>query len=138
MASSRYRTAGGYSVRSAGGPGGRGGFRFTWNGAKVIKDIEDAQASMARQLQQDILQYLYTTLHRWPKHDYRRGRRMAELAFVEVYFTPAGYLAVRWGSDAPWTVYHEFRYHPQLRETADIFLPQVAERLRASMQQAGF
>ena len=111
------------TTRTAGGPKGRGSYRITSNWRAFQKLVDDATAAAARQLQQDILRYLHENLHRWTGE-------MAERAFCEVYFTASGTLVVRFGSDAAHTFWHEVRYHPQIRETADIWLPKVGEYIK--------
>lgn len=105
------------------GPNRAGGiFHYTSRFPIVMQQIDDATASMMRQLGQDILIWLRTNLHRWTGE-------MAREAFAEV-FAESGEIRVRFGSDTDHTFWHEVVYHPQMRECADLFGPQIGERLQ--------
>lgn len=114
------------AVTQAGGPRGRGGFRFRWDGARVVAATTTQTLSAAQQLASDLEAYLRSTLH-------RDTGEMADRSFARVDASKTRIVVVA-GSDANHTVYHEFRYHPQLRQTMDLWAPRVASYLRAVMR----
>lgn len=114
------------SARRAGGPGGRGGFRFSWNGSRVVGQITANVQNAAEALARDLEAYLHATLH-------RDTGEMADRAFAVVSVSGTR-IVVRAGSDAAHTVYHEFRYHPQLRQAMDLWAPKIAAYLRSAMR----
>lgn len=110
---------------ATGGPrsiGKRSSYKVTNRWRVLEKHVDDAAIAAAYRLKQDILTYLYANLHRWTGE-------MADRAFVEVYFQ-GGRIVVRFGSHAEHTFWHEVRYHPQIRETADIWLPKIGQLIR--------
>jgi len=115
------------AFKTAGGPRGRGSFRVSNRWSVLTKQVDDGTVAAAHQLQKDILNYLHANLHRWT-------HEMANRAFCEVYFT-SGKLVVRFGSDAAHTAYHEFIYHPQIRQTADLWLPKIGPYIRAALNK---
>lgn len=111
------------ALRQAGGPSGRGSFRFVWNGSRLRAEVSiEVQAAMQR-LAADLESYLRATLH-------RDTGEMAERSFANVEVS-GDRIIVRAGSDAAHTIYHEFRYHPQLRQTLDEWAPKISGYLRA-------
>lgn len=118
-------TASGF--RRYAGPNRAGGiFHYTSRFDVVMRQIDDAQTSMMRQLAHDIEIWLHSNLHRWTGE-------MAKEAFSEVY-AENGQLIVRFGSDTDHTFWHEVVYHPQMRECADLFGPQIGDRLRGVLE----
>jgi hypothetical protein len=111
------------AVRQAGGPRGRGGFRLRWDGSRLRAQVStDLQGAMQR-MAADLESYLRSTLH-------RDTGEMAEEAFATVEVR-GDRIAIRAGSNAPHTFYHEVKYHPQLRETMDVWAPRLADAIRA-------
>ena len=114
------------AARQAGGPGGRGSFRFRWDGARIVGQVTAQVQDAADDLARDLEAYLHSELH-------RDTGDMADKAFARVSFTGSR-IVITAGSESGHTIYHELRYHPQLRETMDIFAPQIAARIRAAMR----
>lgn len=111
------------AVRQAGGPRGRGSYRLRWDGARVRAQVSvELQAAMQR-MAADLEAYLRATLHRWTGE-------MAERSFATVEVRGER-IVIRAGSDAPHTIYHELRYHPQLRQTMDLWAPKLAAAIRS-------
>ena len=106
---------------------GQGNYKLTWQGATVRNAIDSAVQEAMDNLAEEIRAYLQATLHRITS-------RMANESFAEVEVR-GGKRTLSLGSDAPYTIYHELRYHPQLRETADLFAPQVTPRIQAALRK---
>jgi len=102
-------------------------YKLTWRGAIVLKTINDDINRAMENLRQDIEQYLHSNLHKWTG-------QMADEAFAELTIVTSGKRTLSVGSDAPHTLYHEFRYHPQLREALDIWAPKVTQYLQAALR----
>ena len=114
------------AARQAGGPGGRGSFRFRWDGARIVGQVTAQVQDAADDLARDLESYLRATLH-------RDTGEMADQAFATVEFTGSR-IVIRAGSDSQHTIWHELRYHPQLRQTMDEWAPKIANYLRAKMR----
>ncbi len=106
---------------------GKGRYKLTWQGATVKQAIDSALDAALEALAQEIRAYLQANLH-------RITGRMAAESFAEVEVR-GGKRTLSLGSDAPYTIFHELRYHPQLRETADIFAPQVTPRIQQALRR---
>ncbi len=113
--------------RSSGGPGGRTSFRQTWEGSRVRAQITSGVNQAMSQMANDLEDYLHATLH-------RDSGEMADKAFATVEAV-GDRIVVRAGSDAEHTVYHEFRYHPQLRSSMDIWAPKISAYVRAAARR---
>lgn len=103
------------------------GYKLTWRGGVVLKEIDSNIDSAMSNLQSDILNYLQTNLHRYTG-------QMADEAFAELSIESGKKRVLRVGSDAPHTIYHELRYHPQLREALDEWAPKVTQYLQAAFR----
>lgn len=102
-------------------------YRLQWRGATVQRQVSANVTAAANAMAKDILDYLHTNLHVY-KDIMRPG------AFAEVIVETGKRRIVRAGSDAPHTIFHELRYHPQLRETLDLFAPKVSQYLRTAFR----
>lgn len=120
------------AIRSSGGPGR--GVKLTWQGATVFAKVDAGVQSALDDLAKEIEATLHRELHRYPKH---KEHQMADEAFAKV--TVSGTKrTLSLGSDAPYTYWHEegtsnFEGHPQIREIADRYAPQITPRLRAAL-----
>lgn len=114
-------------AQSVGSRSSGGGYKFTWRGATVRREVDDNVQRAMEQLQKDILAYLHSTLHVYTG-------QMNAMAFAEIKVETGGKRTLVAGSDAPHTLFHETRYHPQLRETLDEFAPRVSEYMRAAFK----
>ena len=117
------------ATRSAGGPYGRGPFRLTWRGGRVLEEIraqvEDGLKAEAREIEDD----LHSTLH-------RVTGEMADEAFADVEVR-SGRRVIAAGSNAEHTLYHElgtptFGGHPQIRQIIDRHAPHVTQAIAAA------
>ena len=98
---------------------------FEWNGAAVAEEIDRATGEAMHDLAADILPYLVSTLHRW-------SGAMAEASYVEVGLYDEGWV-IHAGSDVAHAIWHELRYHPQLRQTMDRFAPLIGPTIQAHL-----
>lgn len=114
------------AVRQAGGPSGRGSYRFRWDGARVVSQVTAQAQSAADDLARDLEAYLRANLH-------RDTGQMADESFADVSVSGSR-IVIRAGSDAGHTLFHELVYHPQLRQTMDEWAPKIASYLRAKMR----
>jgi hypothetical protein len=116
-------------LRQAGGPSGRGSFRFVWQGATIARQIDAAVAAALANRASAALGLLRSELH-------RDTGQMADEAFAEVD-TAGGKRTLRLGSDAPHTYWHEtggaYPAHPQIRAIADRIAPTITPAIRAAM-----
>lgn len=103
------------------------GYKLTWRGSTVLREIDESIDSAMRDLQSDILNYLQTNLHRYTG-------QMADEAFAELTVESGKRRVLRVGSDAPHTIFHELRYHPQLREALDEWAPKVSAYIRQALR----
>ena len=60
---------------------------------------------------------------------------MADEAFAVVEVV-GDRIVIRAGSDSPHTIYHELRYHPQLRQAMDVWAPKISAAVRAAARAA--
>jgi hypothetical protein len=44
-------------------------------------------------------------------------------------------IVIRAGSESGHTLYHELRYHPQLRQTMDVWAPRIAAAVKAAINR---
>lgn len=88
--------------------------------------VDAAMRAEMEQLASDLEAYLHATLH-------RVTGEMADKAFAVVEVV-GDRIVIRAGSDAAHTLYHELRYHPQLRESMDIFAPRISEYIRRAVR----
>lgn len=110
------------ALRQSGGPFGRTSYRMTWEGSRVRAAIEANLRGDMERLASDLEAYLHATLH-------RDTGEMASKAFARVEVV-GDRIVIRAGSDAPHTIWHELRYHPQLRQTLDSFAPKISQYIR--------
>lgn len=103
-------------------------YKFTWRGATVLREINSNVDRAMVRLQREVLAYLKTNLHEYTG-------QMRREAFAEVRAETGGKRTLVAGSDAPHTLFHEFRYHPQLRETLDTFAPKVTQYLQDAFRE---
>lgn len=122
-------------VRRSGGPylGGRP-FTFTWEGARVVKDVDDSVFDALEKLAAEIRAWEQANLH-------EDTREMKEKSFAIVTIR-AGRRTLIWGSDANHTIWHEYgtrwyKAHPQFREIGKIFIPRVTPTLQAALKARG-
>lgn len=108
-----------------GGQGAR--YTLDWQGDRayrfVVNDVIREMESLAALLEG----YLHDTLH-------RVTGEMADQAFARVEVRGSTIVIVA-GSTSEHTIYHEIRYHPQLRQTLDIWAPRVAANVRAAINR---
>lgn len=104
------------------------GYKLTWRGATVAKQIDEDVAAAMEELRRDILSYLHSNLHIYTG-------QMNREAFAEIKVTQGGKRTLVVGSDAPHTIFHEFRYHAQLREALDEWAPKVTQYLQAAFRR---
>lgn len=102
-------------------------YKLTWRGATVLRQIDANIDQAMENLRDDIEQYLQSNLHRWTG-------QMADESFAELTYETGKKRTLRVGSDAPHTLYHEFRYHPQLREALDMWAPKMTQYLQAAFR----
>lgn len=100
---------------------------FEWHPETVERATDRALQATALELADDIEAYLHATLHRWTGE-------MADKAYGIAQRTATGWL-IRGGSDTDHTFWHEVRYHPQLRQTMDVFSRQIGERVAQHLRQ---
>lgn len=112
------------AVRQAGGPSGRGAFRFRWDGARFLASVRAETQAAMEQLAADLEAYLHANLH-------RDSGEMADKAFATVEVRGER-IVIRAGSEAGHTLYHEVLYHPQLRQAMDLWAPKIAAAIRAA------
>lgn len=120
------------TVRSAGGPYGRGNFRQTWQGAQVLRaweaQIQDGMDRLADEIEDELV----STLH-------RVSGEMADNAFASVEVR-GGKRTISAGSTAEHTAYHElgtstFEGHPQIREVIDRAAPRLTQTIAAARKR---
>ncbi len=126
-------------LRKAGGPYGRGGFRFTWRGGYLRTAVTEGIDQAMKEQQKRILSRLRRELHKYPKH---RRHQLAPRAFCRVDVVGNERVARRLvaGSNASFAVYHElgtskFVGHPQIRQIMDQERLQLAPAIRARATQ---
>lgn len=95
--------------------------RFEFHAGEVTDHVERAAQATMDELAGEIQPYLVATLHRWTGE-------MADASYATVERVPEGWL-LHAGSNTDHTLWHELRYHPQLRETMDRFGPLMGPRL---------
>lgn len=103
----------------------------TWNGAAILAGIEAAVDQTVNDRAKGIEQRLHAELHRWhltpPDQHF-----LADMAYAAVY-----HVGARWtlsaGSEASYTVWHELKYHPQIRQ---IVGDQEGPKLAAAVRDA--
>ena len=111
------------TVRTAGGPSGRGAYRQTWEGATVLRAWEtQIQAGMEAEAQ-EIEADLKTEIH-----EITGEMRRQAFARVEVR---GGKRAIVAGSAVDYAVYEEAR-HPQIRLVVDRHAPHVTQKIAAA------
>lgn len=116
-------------LKQAGGPN-RTPFRFTWQGATIQKNIEDAAAEAMDELERIIQDRFHSELH-------VLTGEMRDRSFV--YIENSGTKrTMRAGSAAEHTLYHElgtatFVGHPQIRTIMDQEIPKLTPLIRAKV-----
>jgi hypothetical protein len=109
--------------RSAGGPGGRGSFRMTWQGATVLRAWEQqvrlGLETEAREIEADLKASIHVLTGQM--------RREAS-AWVEIR---GGKRSIVAGSGAPYAIYEE-ALHPQIRLVVDRHAPHVTQKIAAA------
>lgn len=110
--------------RAAGGPGGRGPTRFTWQGATVLQAIDQAVRRAMEAEAQEIRADLFTSLHKVSGDNAR-----SSFADVEVR---GGKRTLVAGANMPYTFYEE-RRHPIIRQVMDRHIPHVPPRIREEL-----
>lgn len=116
------------AFRLAGGPGGRGNFRVTWQGATVLRAIDQATQRAMDAEASEVLSDLVLSIH-------RKSGEMAEKAFAVVEIR-GGKRALVAGSEADHAVYEEIR-HPQIRKVMDRHVGHVPPRIREALGGGG-
>lgn len=117
---------------------GQGPIRFQWRGATYAKEVDAAVAEAMNNLAEEVADWLYNNLHRYPPHV---DHQLAERSYARVGVF-GGKRGLHAGSDAPYTIYHEvggggYEPHPQLREAMDMFKFRVTPAIRSAMQNRG-
>ncbi len=102
-------------------------YKFTWRGATVYRQVTQNVDDAMENLRRDVLAYLHQTLHIYTGE-------MNEQAFAELEVVTGKKRKLVVGSDSEHTLFHEFRYHPQLRETMDEWAPKVSQYLQAAFR----
>ena len=98
--------------------------------------VVGAEIGAAQQVAKQLQAYLRSTLHRWPEH---ATHQMADEAFARVE-VEGNVVKIVFGSPAPYTFWHEVRYHAQLRQTLDVWAPifsRMVMRAIAARMNAG-
>lgn len=108
--------------------GNRQSYRTTWNGDAVQKRVAESVLREMESLASLIEGYLRSTLHRWTGE-------MSDKAFAEVD-VEGSRIIIRFGSDAEHTFWHEVKYHAQIRDSADIWMPKLAALVTAAAVRA--
>lgn len=119
------------AAQSAGGPRGRGGYRYTWRGGRVRQDVLGALDAAFDTASTRAKAEAQARAHVWT------GQMQAEVfATAEVR---GGRRALVVGSNAPHTVYEVAKGgdHDFLRPTIDSVAPQLAPMLRAEIAARG-
>lgn len=111
------------AVTTAGGPGGRGSFRLTWEGATVQRAWGAEILAGLEAEATEILADLRTSIH-MQTGDMRRA------AFAEVAVRGTKRTIVA-GSAVDYAVYEEAR-HPQIRAVVDRHAPHVTRKIAAA------
>jgi hypothetical protein len=108
-----------------GGQGAR--YTFDWRGDAtyrfVVNDVIREMESLAALLEG----YLHGELH-------RATGDMADNAYARVEVR-GDLIIIRAGSESDHTIYHELRYHPQLRQTMDVWAPRIAANVKAAINR---
>lgn len=99
---------------------GAGGVRYDleWLGSEVYRKQAQAIVRDMESFASLLEGYLHQTLHRWTG-------QMADEAYA-VVDVRGDSIVISAGSSAGHTIYHELRYHPQLRQTMDVWAPRIA------------
>lgn len=113
------------AVRGVGHGGLGPGYRFVWEGSRVKDEVAAKSAAGMRQLATELEAFLKSNLHRWTG-------MMADMAFARVEIVGDRIVIIA-GSAAPHTVYHEYRYHPQLRLAMDQWAPKISAAIRSGV-----
>lgn len=108
--------------------GNRQGYRFTWTGDAVRRRVNEAMLREVESVAALLEGYLRSTLHRITGD-------MADKSFAEVDVRGA-VIILRFGSDSEHAMAHEIRWHPQIRQTADIWIPKVIAQVVAALRRA--
>lgn len=126
--------------RQAGGPG-KTPYRLTWEGARFLKDIDQAVADALDELANDVLEDMHSTFH-------VLTGEMVEKAFATVTLSGVeNRRTMVFGSAANHTLWHElgwhkangsFEGHPQIREVADRWVPKFTPILRNIVKSRGY
>lgn len=111
------------AVRTAGGPGGQGSFRLTWEGATVQRAWEAEILAGMEAEATEILADLRTSIHMVSGE-----MRREAFAAVETRGTKRTIVA---GSAVDYAVYEEAR-HPQIRMVVDRHAPHVTQKIAAA------
>jgi HK97 gp10 family phage protein len=116
-------------VNRAGGPGGRGPFRYSWQGATV----QQAWLAQVKQGMDDEAAEILAALRSEIHIDTGEMRRQA-FAVVIVAGTKR---TLRAGSDVPYAAFEELGTiyragHPQIRKVFDAHQKHVTEKIRAA------
>lgn len=101
-------------------------YKLTWRGATVLREIDSRVDEAMERLKDEVQSYLTSNLHRYTG-------QMADESFAEIEVVRGKKRKLVAGSDAPHTLFHEIRYHAQLRETLDIFAPKLSQYIREAL-----
>lgn len=115
----------GVSVQGSGGAR----YRFEWAGEAARRKVAEAVLRDMESFASLLEGYLHGTLHRWTGE-------MADMAYARVT-VQGDMIVIRAGSDSDHTLYHELRYHPQLRQTMDQWAPRIAAGIAATVRRGG-
>jgi hypothetical protein len=106
---------------------------LTWNGNTLVRQIEAAVGRALDERAAAIESRLHAELHRWPRTPPDQ-HYLADLAFAVVYHV-GGTWTLSGGSEAPYAIHHELKYHPQIRQiVGDEEGPKVAAAVTAAVR----
>ena len=108
--------------------GNRTGYTFRWQGDQTRRKVAEAVLSDMESVAALIEGYLRSTLHRITGD-------MADKSYAEVD-QQGNRIILRFGSDSDHAFWHEVRWHPQIRQTADVWIPKLIAQIRAAMARA--
>jgi hypothetical protein len=112
------------TFRQAGGPGGRGNFRLTWQGSTVLQEINQKLDRGLAAEAQEIRADLFTSLHKISGDNAR-----SSFADVEVRGEKRTLVI---GAAMPYTVYEEMR-HPIIRAVADRHVGHITQAIQEAL-----
>jgi hypothetical protein len=113
----------GVSIQGAGGAR----YRFDWTGEAARLKVAEAVLRDMESFAALLEGYLRATLHRVTGD-------MADKAFARVEVR-GNLIVIVAGSESDHTIFHELRYHPQLRQTMDQWAPRIAAGIAATVRR---